>query len=78
MDQAPIADLKFEAALAELEAIVQGMEGGKLELEDAITAYQRGMALMKHCQSLLAAADSQIRVLEGDRSSTLTDLPEAS
>lgn len=60
----PIADMKFETALAELENIVSSMEGGKLELEASITAYRRGMELMKHCQSQLANAEEQIRVLE--------------
>ena len=64
MDQTPIADMKFETALAELEALVQSMEGGKLELEASIAAYRRGMALMKHCQAQLDEADAQIRVLE--------------
>jgi exodeoxyribonuclease VII small subunit len=64
MDQPPIADMKFETALAELESLVRSMEDGKLELEDSITAYRRGMALMKHCQAQLADAEQQIRVLE--------------
>jgi len=64
MDQTPIADMKFETALAELEAIVSSMEGGKLELEASIAAYQRGMALMQHCEKQLANAEEQIRILE--------------
>jgi exodeoxyribonuclease VII small subunit len=64
MDQTPIADMKFETALAELEAIVSSMEGGKLELEASIAAYKRGMELMKHCQAQLADAEEQVRVLE--------------
>ena len=55
---------KFETALAELEDIVSRMEEGKLELDASIAAYQRGMALMQHCQGQLNAAESQIRVLE--------------
>lgn len=64
MDQTPIADMKFETALAELETIVANMEGGQLELEASIAAYRRGMELMKHCQTQLADAEEQIRVLE--------------
>ncbi len=64
MDQIPIADMKFEAALAELESIVQSMESGKLELEASIAAYRRGMELMKHCQRQLSVAEEAIRVLE--------------
>jgi len=64
MDPTPIADMKFETALAELEDIVASMEGGKLELEASIAAYKRGMELMQHCQSQLTDAEAQIRVLE--------------
>jgi exodeoxyribonuclease VII small subunit len=64
MDPTPIADMKFETALAELEAIVGGMENGQLELEASIAAYQRGMALMQHCQMQLDKAEEQIRILE--------------
>ena len=60
----PIADMKFETALADLENIVSSMEGGKLELDASIAAYRRGMELMKHCQTQLADADEQIRMLE--------------
>ncbi|MBK6630169.1 MAG: exodeoxyribonuclease VII small subunit [Betaproteobacteria bacterium] len=62
----------FEAALAELESIVQGMETGKLSLEESLTAYQRGAALLKHCQGALTAAEQKIQVLEAGQ---LKDLP---
>ncbi|MCB4361239.1 exodeoxyribonuclease VII small subunit [Quatrionicoccus australiensis] len=64
MDQSPIADMKFETAMGELENIVSSMESGKLELEASIAAYRRGMELMQHCQAQLSAAETQIRVLE--------------
>ena len=64
MDHPPIADMKFETALDELEAIVQCMESGKLELEESIAAYRRGMELMKHCQQQLTVAEEQVRILE--------------
>ncbi len=64
MDQTPIADMKFETAVAELEDIVSSMEGGKLELEASIAVYKRGMELMKHCQAQLANAEEEIRIIE--------------
>lgn len=64
--------VSFEAALAELESIVQGMESGKLSLEDSLAAYQRGAALLKHCQGALTAAEQKIQVLEAGQ---LKDLP---
>ncbi len=61
---APVGELKFEAALAELEAIVQSMESGRLPLEESIAAYRRGSELLKHCQGQLADAERKIQILE--------------
>ncbi len=57
-------DLKFEAALAELEQIVQNMEKGQLPLEESLAAYRRGSELLKHCQHLLSDAERKILILE--------------
>jgi exodeoxyribonuclease VII small subunit len=57
-------DIKFEAALAELEQIVHTMEDGRLPLEESIDAYRRGSELLKHCQQQLSDADRKIQVLE--------------
>lgn len=54
----------FESALGELESIVERMESGKLSLEDALAAYQRGVEVLRYCQSALQDADQKIRVLE--------------
>ena len=59
-----IAEMKFEAALAELEEIVQSMEGGRLPLEESIAAYRRGSELLRHCQQQLSDAERKIQVLE--------------
>ena len=81
MDQSPVDDMKFEAALAELETLVHSMEDGKLELEASIAAYRRGMALMKHCQAQLADAEQQIRVFENGQlkhvDPSLQEIPRA-
>ncbi|MGB4672570.1 MAG: exodeoxyribonuclease VII small subunit [Azovibrio sp.] len=61
---APVAELKFETALTELETLVQSMEGGKLELEASIEAYRRGMALLRHCQEQLQEAEQKIQIME--------------
>ena len=62
----------FEAAVSELEAIVQEMESGSLPLEDALARYQRGVAHLRHCQSTHSAAEQRVKVLEGE---ALVDLP---
>ena len=54
----------FEAALAELEAIVGRMETGELPLSESLAAYKRGAALLAYCQSALKDAQQQVQVLE--------------
>jgi exodeoxyribonuclease VII small subunit len=56
----------FEAALAELEALVQKMEAGALSLEDSLQAYRRGAELVSYCRDTLARVQQQVRILEGD------------
>ncbi len=57
---APIASLTFEKALAELESIVGHLERGDVPLEESIRIYERGEALKKHCESLLAQAEAKV------------------
>ena len=57
---ADIAAMSFEDALAELEAIVRGLEEGKGNLEDAIGAYERGAALKRHCEHKLKEAKAKV------------------
>jgi exodeoxyribonuclease VII small subunit len=54
----------FEAALAELEAIVAAMEGGQLPLDESLVAYKRGAELLQFCQSTLKDAEQQVEVFE--------------
>ena len=57
------AKMSFEDALAELEQIVRGLEGGQQKLEDAITAYERGATLRKHCEAKLAEAEARVAAI---------------
>lgn len=64
--QPDIATLSFEEALAELERIVRGLEGGQQRLEDAISAYERGSRLRQHCESKLREAEMRVeRIVAG-------------
>ena len=62
-DEAPKS---FEAALAELEKIVQSLESGSLTLEQSLAAHKRGLELARYCQATLAQAQQQVRVLEDE------------
>lgn len=58
--------LAFEAAMAELESIVERMESGALSLEDSLEAYRRGATLVARCRGMLATVQEQVKVLEAD------------
>jgi exodeoxyribonuclease VII small subunit len=54
----------FEAALAELEALVATMESGQLPLKESLAAYERGARLLSYCQEALKDAQQQVEILE--------------
>ena len=60
------APASFEAALKELESLVAGLESGGLTLEQSLAAHKRGLELARYCQSALAQAQQQVKVLEED------------
>jgi len=57
---APVADLTFEAALAELEQVVHRLESGAAPLEESIALYARGAELRRHCEEKLKAAEERV------------------
>ncbi|MBU3559712.1 MULTISPECIES: exodeoxyribonuclease VII small subunit [unclassified Polynucleobacter] len=57
-------NLRYEQAVKELEKLISDMESGKFSLEETLLAYQRGAALLKHCQAMLAQVEQQVRVFE--------------
>ncbi len=69
-DEAPdaIEGLAFDAALAELERTVAELEAGGLPLERTLALYERGVALQRRCERLLADAELRVRrLVEGAR-----------
>jgi exodeoxyribonuclease VII small subunit len=56
--------LTYEAALDELEKLVNRLESGQLPLDQLLSGYQRGAELLKFCRSRLEAVEQQIKVLE--------------
>jgi exodeoxyribonuclease VII small subunit len=55
-----IAAMSFEDALGELEQIVKRLEAGSAKLNDAITAYERGALLRRHCEAKLREAQARV------------------
>lgn len=59
----------FEAALEQLEAIVDRLERGDLDLEASLASFEQGVALARRCSGQIEDAERRIEVLvrEGER-----------
>lgn len=71
-----VTQMSFEDALAELRRIVEHLEQGEGKLDEAITAYQRGAELKKHCERKLKEAEAKIEKIregEGEGGSVATE-----
>lgn len=58
-----LTELSFEAAYAELEAIVTQLDSGDLPLEESVKLFERGRKLAQHCQTLLDSAELRVSQL---------------
>ena len=63
----PVDELTYEEAFAELETLVNVLEGEQNPLEEAMTLFERGQALVKRCGELLDGAELKVRELSGDQ-----------
>lgn len=70
-----IAALSFEDALRELETIVQQLEQGKTKLDEAITAYERGALLKRHCEQKLAEAKMKVEKISFSADGSVSSQP---
>jgi exodeoxyribonuclease VII small subunit len=71
------AEPSFEEAMGALEAIVQSLETERLPLEEMVSAYERGVNLLRTCRSRIEAARQRVELitadLEGRAPATLTE-----
>ncbi len=58
-----VAALTYEQALAELDTLIQRLEGGAVDLDEAIAAYERASRLAQHCADLLDRTEQKITQL---------------
>lgn len=74
---AQLSQLSFEDALSELDRIVRELESGQMKLEDAISAYERGATLRRHCETKLSEAEMRVRAItQRDGVTSIEPLPE--
>jgi exodeoxyribonuclease VII small subunit len=54
---------KFEDELADLESVVEQIDSGELSLEESITAFERGVGLVRTLNQKLDEVDRRVEVL---------------
>lgn len=58
-------ELRFEAAVSQLEGIVESLERGEPELALALSKYETGVRLLSRCYALLERAERSVALLTG-------------
>jgi exodeoxyribonuclease VII small subunit len=58
-----VLKLDFEAAMRDLEALVEKLETGDLPLEESLAAFERGVLLTRSCQTALKEAEQKVDIL---------------
>lgn len=72
MNSEEIKDLSFEDALLRLENIVRELEGGRIKLDDAVSAYEQAISLKQLCETKLEAARLKIEKIETSADGSLS------
>ncbi len=69
-----IGELGFEESIKELTNIVGKIEQGQIPLQDSLEQYEKGMALIKQCRTILEKAEKRIeKISELDAKSQETN-----
>lgn len=69
-------NLSFEDAMKELDTIVQKLEEGNIELEEALSIYKRGVELSQLCHTKLKNAEDQLTKVLTDEGEVDFDVSE--
>ena len=70
-----MAKVTFEAAMKQLEQIVQELESGNLSLEDSIKKFEEGIKLSKFCSAKLDETEKKITLLLKDQDGNVIEKP---
>lgn len=53
----------FETSLARLEELVRMLESGNAGLDESLSLFEEGIALVKYCNTKLDEAEQKVKVL---------------
>ena len=73
MSEKNIEKMTFETAMARLEQIVIQLESGKATLDESLSLYEEGIALVKLCSGRLDEAEQKIKIIRTTAEGTKTE-----
>ena len=64
----------FETSIKKLEAIVEKLEEGDLDLDTSLKSFEEGVALVKECQKIISEAELKVnKLLDSGELASLDD-----
>ncbi len=70
-----IKNTDLESAMARLESVVEKISAEGVSLEEALTLYEEGIALVKQCNATLENAQRKINALKLGKDGELLEVP---
>lgn len=70
-----MANMSFEQSLKHLEEIVAALEKGDVSLNDSMTMFEEGTALIKKCSGMLDEAEQKVVKLKKGPDGKPLELP---
>jgi len=67
--------ITFEKAIEKLEEQVARLESGNISLDEALTAFEEAIKLVKICNEKLDKAERKVKILTESADGTVTDKP---
>ncbi len=65
----------FEKTMSELEQIVEELEQGQPDLDQALLLFEKGIKLTKACQKILDQAEQKVTRLMEDENGEISETP---
>ena len=72
-----ISKLSFEDSIKQLKEIVERIEQGQIALQDSLEQYEQGMALIRHCRTILQRAEERIEKISKEEAAGQAGGPAA-
>ena len=65
----------FEQSMQELELVVRKLESGEISLDDSLAAFEKGIGLIRECETKLSEAKGKIEKLVKDADNAVKAVP---